>query len=275
MSDRFHRLEDVVLDAAFPDLDLALRRGRHVDRDDAEWYALLGDAQDHLEAFYRRYGCELVHKSDGYFYLLPTNERLGRRQLSTGEMLVGQSLALLYLDPKAAAEAGVVTRERVLEHLAGVVGAETLIRVLHTKRRKYDERVAADAVRHKVDSALRRLASLGFVDVLDDGHVRLRAALLRFAEPVRGTSSPEANLERLIEAGEVVFAERDADGDEGDDDEDGGDEGVAGGDDEDGEGGEAVDAEGTSEHDANGEDRTSGHDASGDEPDGGATGADS
>lgn len=268
MSDRFPRLEDVVLDPAFPDLDLALRRGRHVDRDDAEWYALLGDAQDHLESLYRRYGCELVHKSDGYFYLLPTNERLGRRQLSTGEMLVGQSLALLYLDPKAAAEAGLVTRERVLEHLAGVVGAETLIRVLHTKRRKYDERVAADAVRHKVDGALRRLASLGFVDVLDDGHVRLRAALLRFAEPVRGTSTPEANLERLIEAGEVVFAEQG----------DGEDDGEGAHEDEDGDASdEAVTSDGAVTSDeavTNDEDLTSEGTAGRDGEDGDATGAD-
>lgn len=204
---RWTRLEDVILDSAFPDLDLALRRGRHVDRDDLEWYALVTDAQDHLEAFYRRYGCELVHKSDGYYYLLPTTDRLGRRHLSAGEMLVGQALALLYLDPKASAEGGRVPKERVLEHLAGVVGAESLVRVFNPKRRRYDERVAAETVRTKVDAALRRLGGLGFLDLTDDGGVRLRTALLRFAEPVRGAEAPEANLERLIRAGEVVFAD--------------------------------------------------------------------
>src|SRR5687767_10921149 len=95
----FERLEDVVLDEVFPDVDLALRRGRHLDRDDASWYSFLVDAQAQLEAFYRRFGCELVHKSDGYFYLLPTSDKLGRRHLSQAEMLVGQALTLLYLDP--------------------------------------------------------------------------------------------------------------------------------------------------------------------------------
>lgn len=217
---RFSRLEDVILDGAFPELDMALRSGRHVDRDDAEWYALIREGQDHLETFYRRYGCELVHKSDGYFYLLPTNDRLGRRHLSAGEMLVGQALALLYLDPKEASEGGLVTRERVLEHLAGIVGSEALILALNPKRRRYDERVAAETVRSKVESALRRLGTLGFVDLAFDGKVRLRAALLRFAEPIRGAGAPEENLERLIAAGEVVFAEHGEDGEDGAEKED-------------------------------------------------------
>ena len=80
----FTLLQDVLLDEDFPEVDLALRRGRHVDRDDGAWYALLTDAQEHLEVFYRRYGCELIHKSDGYYYLLPTGDKLSRRQLATG-----------------------------------------------------------------------------------------------------------------------------------------------------------------------------------------------
>ena len=95
----FTRLEDVVLADEFPDLDLALRRGQHIDRDSGTLYSFLIDAQPYLETFYRRYGCELIHSTDGFFYLLPTGDRLGRRHLSPGEMLVGQALTLLYLDP--------------------------------------------------------------------------------------------------------------------------------------------------------------------------------
>ena len=78
MATAFSTLEEVVLADAFPDVDMALRRGRPVDRDDGDRYAFLLDAQALLEAFYRRYGCELVHKSDGYFYLLPVGDRLNR-----------------------------------------------------------------------------------------------------------------------------------------------------------------------------------------------------
>ena len=69
--------------------------------------------------FYRRFGCELVQQSDGYFYLLPSGDRLGRRQLSAGEMLVGQTLALLYLDPATLQHGGVVGSEALLQRLAG------------------------------------------------------------------------------------------------------------------------------------------------------------
>lgn len=212
---RFATLEDVILDDAFPELDLALRRGHHVDRDEAVWYALLVDAQDHLEPLYRRYGCELVHKSDGYFYLLPTNDRLGKRHLSAVEMLVGQALALLYLDPVTVETGGVVSRENVLGHLAGVVGSDVLVRMMNPKRRRHDERVAAETVRTKVADALRRLAGLGFIDTLDESRYRVRASLLRFAEPLRGAGSPAAKLADLVAAGELVVEEAQADGEDG------------------------------------------------------------
>lgn len=209
MTGPFATLQDAVDAEAFPDVDLALRRGRHVDRDDSDWYAFLVDAQPWLEAFYRRFGCELIHRADGYFYLLPTSDRLGRRHLSSGEMLVGQALTLLYLDPAMVEHGGVLTREQVLAQLAGVMGAEALVRALNPKRKRYDERVAEEAVRGKVTEALRRLAMLGFVEIVDEARVRLRPALMRFAEPARETGAPEKTLERLVAAGELVLTQTD------------------------------------------------------------------
>lgn len=206
----YAELGDVVLDPSFPDLDLALRRGRHVDREDFAWYTLLTDAQDHLETFYRRYGCELVHKPDGYFYLLPTGEKLSRRQLAPGDMLVGQALALMYLDPATIERGGRVSTEDVIAQLVVVLGSDALIRAFHTKKRKYDERVAQKAVRNKVAEAIRHLSGLGFVDLVDDAQLRLRPALLRFAEPVRGLSEPAAALAKLVAEGEVALVEANA-----------------------------------------------------------------
>lgn len=199
------QLEDVIRDPDFPDLDLALRRGRHVDRDDVAWYALLGDAQDHLEAFYRRYGCELVHKADGYYYLLPTGDKLSRRQLSAGDMLVGQALALLYLHPSTVERGGLHTHEELIAQLATVLGSDALIRAFNPKRRRYDERVAQKTVRARVGEAVRRLAGLGFVDLVEGDQLRLRPALLRFAEPVRGLSEPAEALAQLVARGEVAL----------------------------------------------------------------------
>jgi len=201
----YAQLQDVILDPDFPELDLALRRGRHVDRDDVAWYALLGDAQDHLEAFYRRYGCELIHKPDGYFYLLPTGDKLSRRQLAGGDMLVGQALALLYLHPSTVERAGLHTQEELIAQLAAVMGSDALIRAFNPKRRRYDERVAQKTVRSRVGEAVRRLAGLGFVELVEGDQLRLRPALLRFAEPVRGLSEPAEALAQLVARGEIAL----------------------------------------------------------------------
>jgi chromosome partition protein MukE len=201
----YAQLQDVILDPDFPELDLALRRGRHVDRDDVAWYALLGDAQDHLETFYRRYGCELIHKADGYFYLLPTGDKLSRRQLAPGDMLVGQALALLYLHPSTVERAGLHTHEELIAQLAAVMGSDALIRAFHSKKKRYDERVAQKAVRSRVGEGVRRLAGLGFVELVGDEQLRLRPSLLRFAEPVRGLSEPGEALAQLVARGEIAL----------------------------------------------------------------------
>lgn len=214
----FHTLEAALTDDHFPEVDLMLRRGRHIGRDDGTCYDYLVDAQAILEPFYRRFGCELVQQSDGYFYLLPSGDRLGRRQLSAGEMLVGQALALLYLDPATLQHGGVVAREALLERLSGLLGTDVLVRTLNPRRKKRDERIAAETVRAQVGEALRRLADLGFVGLLDDARIRLRPALMRFAEPVRGLSDPTAALERLVACGEVVLGDASAEEDGADDD---------------------------------------------------------
>lgn len=225
MSTGFQSLEEAIGDAHFPEVDLALRRGRHIGRDDGPAYDYLVDALDLLEPFYRRFGCELMQRADGYFYLLPAGDRLGRRRLSAGEMLVGQTLALMYLDPATVQHGGLVRRETLLQRLAGLLGTQTLVRTLNPRRRKFDERVAAETVRTKVAEALRRLADLGFIDAVDEATLRLRPALMRFADPVRDLSDRKEALERLVRSGELVLGDPDeeeaddADGSEDDDQE--------------------------------------------------------
>ncbi|HEY3493093.1 MAG TPA: chromosome partition protein MukE, partial [Polyangiaceae bacterium] len=207
---KFLSLGDAVGHDTFPDVDLALRRGRHVDRNDAEWFGFLADAADVLEPFYRRFGAELVYRSDGYYYLLPTGDRLAKRQLGLAEMLVGQALTLLYLDPANVEQGGRVTREQVLAHLATVMGTDALVRALNPKRRRYDERVAQETVRARVADALRRLAALGFVEALGAEELKLRPALMRFAEPVRAAADTGEALSRLVASGDVALTTLDS-----------------------------------------------------------------
>jgi len=210
----FSELGDVVRDEHFPAVDLSLRRGRHIHRDDTDWYAFLLEAQVLLEEFYRRYGCELVHRSDGYFFLLPVSDSLGKRHLSVAEMIVGQGLALAYLDPGTVQNGGVVTREELLGQLATVMGTDALMRALNPKRKKPDERLMQRTVRQKVVEALRRLSQLGFVELLEGDRLRLPPSLLRFAEPVRGLEAPSEALAQMLQRGEVQLGPGDADGED-------------------------------------------------------------
>ncbi|MDQ0126663.1 chromosome partition protein MukE [Pseudomonas lini] len=204
MESGFQTLEEVIGDESFPEVDLTLRRGRHIGRDDGSLYEFLVDAQSLLEIFYRRYGCELVQRSDGFFYLLPTGDRLGRRQLSAGEMLVGQTLALLYLDPTTLQLAGVVSREDVLQRLSGLLGAERLFFALNPRKQRYIEHTAGETIRSQLAEVLRRLTELGFIDLFEESRIRLRPALMRFADPVRGLQDSQSALEQLIDRGELV-----------------------------------------------------------------------
>ena len=207
---KFLTLGDAVSDEQFPAVDLALRRGRHIDREDLDWFGFLADAADVLEPFYRRFGAELVYRSDGFYYLLPAGDRLAKRQLSVAEMLVGQALTLLYLDPATVEQGGRVTREQVLGHLATVMGTDALVRALNPKRRRYDERVAQETVRARVAEAMRRLAALGFVDALGPEELKLRPALLRFAEPARSATDSSEALARLLASGEFALTQLDS-----------------------------------------------------------------
>jgi chromosome partition protein MukE len=204
-SQSFDDLSQVVEHELFPDVDLALRRGRHVDRDDAAWYGFLSDAQAHLERFYRRYGAELVQRTDGFFFLLPSGDKLGRRHLSPSEMLVGQGLTLLYLEPATVEQGGITSREQLLSQLSATMGTEQLMLAFNAKKKRMDERVAQEMVRARVSEAVRRLAGLGFVDLLPEDRLRLRSSLMRFAEPVRGGSGELEALSRLVASGEVAL----------------------------------------------------------------------
>jgi chromosome partition protein MukE len=203
----YAHLEEVIRDPIFPEVDLALRAGQHVDSDDTDRFAFLVAAQPHLEPLYLRYGAELIRAPDGFFFLLPRGDRLGRRHLSTGEMLLGQTLALMYLDPATVQAAGVVSRAQALELLANLVGEQRLITALNPRRRRHHEHVAHELARKELDRALRSLSALGFIELLDDEKVRLRTLLMRFAEPVRGLSDPSAALQRLARKGLVDILE--------------------------------------------------------------------
>lgn len=200
MIDRSLTLAEAVSHPAFAEVDLRLREGGHVDDRDLDAYAFLEDARAVLEGFYDQYGCDLCRSVDGYFYLLPRGSTLGQRTLSAAEMLVGQALCLLRLDPATLRTSGRVKRIRVVEVLDQLVGAERLSKAVNPQRRHRNLSVEDEEVRKAVDGAVRSLARLGFIEVHGDELV-LRAPLMRFAEVVPEADDQAAGMQRLLSTG--------------------------------------------------------------------------
>ncbi len=205
----YHSLADALCDPLFPDVDVALRQGRHIHRGETERYAFLSDANDHLERWYKKYGCDLVRTADGYFYLLPQQDKVRRRQLSLAEMLIGKVLALLYLEPATLQRGGIVDRTLVFQSLATLVGQEHLMLRLNPRKKKRDERTEQEQVRKELKQALLSLCELGFCERLDEESIRLHPPVLRFAESVRTAGEPGEALRELIRAGKAAHVDPD------------------------------------------------------------------
>jgi chromosome partition protein MukE len=87
--------------------------------------------------------------------------------------------------------------EDVIAQLVAVLGKRRADPRVQTQAQALDERVAQKTARARRREAVRHLAALGFVDLAED-QLRLRPALLRFAEPVRGLSEPAEALMKLV-----------------------------------------------------------------------------
>ncbi len=222
--DRYGSLEEVIADPLFPSLDHRLRGGFHVDGDDIAEYEFLELAADWLQGFYRRYQCSLVHGAEGYWYLLSEGELLGHRRLGTAEMLLGQVLALMRMDPAWLSETGWIPRAKVLETLEHLLGRERLAGLLAPRSRVRERHADDRRIREAVDKAINALESLGFVrQRRESGELMPRRPLMRFVAPVRGSGDPREALERLVREGELEFGEATADESGADADPDTGD----------------------------------------------------
>ncbi len=208
-----HNIAEVLEDSLFPEVDIALRQGRHIHRGETDRYAFLCEANDYLEKWYRRYCCDLVRTADGYFYLLPQQEKIRKRQLSVAEMLTGKVLALLYLEPATVQAGGVVHRTQAIQSLATLVGQENLMLRFNPRRKRRDEGKEQEQVRDEFGRALRALGELGFLDRVDEDHVRLQPPILRFVESVRGADDVQEALREMIRVGKAAPGQPMDDGD--------------------------------------------------------------
>ncbi|CAG2158301.1 Chromosome partition protein MukE [Cupriavidus yeoncheonensis] len=215
-------LIDVLSDERYPQADLELRQGRHIGTDaDALLYDFIKVNQEPLNAYYKRYGATLQCGAEGYYYLLPQlgadKAPLGRRHLSMLEMLVGQTLALMMLDPEWLETNRRIPDERVRQMLEQLLGKEKLLQFARRRRGKDDER-DAQKLRASISASLETLERLGFVKRAGRGDhavVIPLTPITRFADPVRSTGVTADTLRRLIQEGEIADL---ADEDKADDD---------------------------------------------------------
>ncbi len=207
----FSSLESVLNDDLFPEVDVGLRSGRHYNLDgDVREYEFIQAAEEWLQGFYTRYGCRLAHGAEGYFYLLPDGALLGQKRLTAAEMLVGQTLALMRMDPAHLSRYGRIAEEKLLGTLENLLGSERLFALRAPRARGRDRETDAEKTREEVRRSLNGLQRLGFVERIAEGdlrHVIPRASVMRFADPVRGGEETWQALDRLVRMGEVAVGE--------------------------------------------------------------------
>lgn len=210
----FNSLEAIIADPLFPEVDVGLRSGCHYNLDgDVREYEFIQGAEDGLRSFYRRYGCRLTHGAEGYYYLLADGALLGQRRLSAAEMLVGQTLALMRMDPATLARFGRIPESKLLAMLEHLLGEANLFAMLARRARGKDRETDARKIREAVGSALNELQRLGFLQRLkeaEDGQILPRPAIMRFADPVRAGDDLADGLARLIGRGEAALLAEDA-----------------------------------------------------------------
>jgi chromosome partition protein MukE len=210
----------VINDPLFARTDLDLRRGRHIGADyDSSLFDFVTGAKPFLDDFYERYEAALLTGREGFFYLLPDRlaipPPLGQRRLSALDMLVGQALALMRLDPKWLESNLRIPDMAVLELLEQILGEERLLRVVQRRRGK-DVDQDARKLREAFLASLYKLEKQGFIKREgrgDASRVKPLVAIMRFADPVRTSADLDAALESLIADGQIAEGGDDPDAD--------------------------------------------------------------
>lgn len=214
----YQSLEQVIADPLFARADLDLRRGRHIGADyDPFLFDFLTAAKPFLDGFYERYEASLVAREEGYFYLLPDRlavpPPLGQRKLTAMDMLVGQALALMRLDPKWLESNLRIPDMAVLTLLEQVLGEERLLRFI-PRRRGRDVDQDARKLREAFSASVRSLERQCFIKHEGRGEaavIRPLAAIMRFADPVRTSGELDVALQSLIAEGQIAEGSDDLD----------------------------------------------------------------
>lgn len=203
------------LDKQFVDVDLALRRGGHINRSNLVAYDWLCNNHDDLKGFYANYGATLAQHPDGFFFLTVSGSKLRSRLLPKPCIHLGMFIALKARDPEITRSSGWMQITQLFHDIETTVSKDVLQQVYAPKRK---ENVVDDRISLAIENSLKTLADLCFIEIKGD-RFRPLEAVNRFAEFARHSNAPDENarIKMTIERG-VVFhdaslADEDDDGD--------------------------------------------------------------
>ena len=199
-------LQDVIAATpSFPALDLALRRGRHIDREDFAWYTLLtrgaGSPRDVLSPL------RLRARAQGRRLLLPAAERrqaVAPPARAPATCSSGRRSRCCISIRRRSSAAAASRSEEVVAQLVAVLGSDALVRALLPRRQApATSSVAQKLVRSQDRRGDPAAGRAGLRRARRRGAAPAAPALLRFAEPVRGLAEPAEALAKLVAQGEV------------------------------------------------------------------------
>ncbi|MDD7425969.1 MAG: chromosome partition protein MukE [[Actinobacillus] rossii] len=200
------KLAAAIANPLFPAVDSLLRSGKHIGQEYIDNYAFLGDFQNELDSFYRRYNVELIRAPEGFFYLRPKATTLIARSVLTElEMLVGKVLCYLYLSPERLAQQGIFTVQEVYDELLNLADETKLLKAINLRASgsDLDKQKLAEKVRAAI-GRLRRLGMLHTVGEQNSGKFTISESVFRFGAEVRGGEDLREAQLRLIRDGEAA-----------------------------------------------------------------------
>jgi len=160
----------------FPATDHKLRRGVHLSSEDVELYDFVKLNFNVLSGLYRRYDAELKEGAEGYFYLVSQGTMFGQRQLTKGEMLVGLTISHLFRDPEHRIKGtGEISADQVISRLETLKSVEDIARLMTETKVRAD--LHPSRMREAVLDAIKKLAGLNFLTLLDQSGARFRCKL--------------------------------------------------------------------------------------------------
>ena len=209
----YQNLSDLITDQLFPELDSRLRRGEHIDARHTQLFNILRDGMTLLEDHYHRYGVDLIHAPEDFYYLRPNTggkNLIRSRKLDELTMIAGQVLALYHLDPEQLEGSGWISIDSIYERLRLLINEEHLCKLL--ERRKLETQADREKGLEVLRRAIRQLSRMGMVrlEANQSNRVQTQSPLMRFIEPVRTAPCSKSALEKLVQQGFISLEEEDS-----------------------------------------------------------------